>query len=339
MKIKKVVIILLIIILLFSIILIYKITSSTNEDIDVADTDNYQEEIYDIYTKNNITELENQTIAKEQASSNNKDIQPEVSTKPTQEVKQYTKTEENASQVPEKNQQHTQNSTSSKNNQTLTNNSNNYYYGKPETITRPSSTSKEDINKDEDVDVKLDYVVQLTTRIKNSFKGYGSNNIYWLESGAAFIQTDFKWERNNLSNPKAELRYYAGTQQFRLYVDGMSTDVEVASLNVRKGNTVFPQQEYSKYSKIVQSFAGTGTINSSSTKPYFDKLDDIKNNWTKLCQGRVICISGTSYWEQIDSSVGTFEENSEVIVGSYNGNYYMLIDGIVNSILVKSYEY
>ncbi len=74
----------------------------------------------------------------------------------------------------------------------------------------------------------------------------------------------------------------------------MSTDVEVASLNVRKGNVVFPQQEYSKYNQIVQSLAGSGSINSSSTKPYFDKLDDIKNNWTKLCQGRRVCISCTS---------------------------------------------
>ena len=40
---KKAVIVLLIIILLFSIILIYKITSSTNKDISVADKNNNQE--------------------------------------------------------------------------------------------------------------------------------------------------------------------------------------------------------------------------------------------------------------------------------------------------------
>ena len=52
---KKAVIVLLIIILLFSIILIYKITSSTNKDISVADKNNNQEEIYDIYTKYNMS--------------------------------------------------------------------------------------------------------------------------------------------------------------------------------------------------------------------------------------------------------------------------------------------
>ena len=338
---KKAVIVLLFIILFFSIILIYKITSSTNKDISVADKNNNQEEIYDIYTKYNITEPENQTIVKDQTTSNNnnKYVQSEVYTKPIPNINQSTQTEANVNQIPEKKQQHIQNSinSGSTNNKTSVNSSNDNYYKKPETTTNSSNISKEDINTD--VDAKSDYVVQLTTRVKNTFKGYGNNNIYWLESGAAFIQTDFTRERETLSKPQAELRYYVKTQQFKLYIDGMSTDVEVASLNVRKGNVVFPQQEYSKYNQIVQSLAGSGSINSSSTKPYFDKLDDIKNNWTKLCQGRVVCISGTSYWEQIDSSVGTFEENAEVIVGSYNGKDYMLIDGIVNSILVKSYKF
>lgn len=338
---KKAVIVLLIIILLFSIILIYKITSSTNKDISVADKNNNQEEIYDIYTKYNITEPENQTIVKDQTTSNNnnKYVQSEVYTKPIPNINQSTQTEANINQIPEKKQQHIQNSinSGSTNNKTSVNSSNDNYYKKPETTTNYSNISKEDINTD--VDAKLDYVVQLTTRVKNTFKGYGNNNIYWLESGAAFTQTDFTRERETLGKPQAELRYYVKTQQFKLYIDGMSTDVEVASLNVRKGNVVFPQQEYSKYNQIVQSLAGSGSINSSSTKPYFDKLDDIKNNWTKLCQGRVVCISGTSYWEQIDSSVGTFEENAEVIVGSYNGKDYMLIDGIVNAILVKSYKF
>ena len=81
---------------------------------------------------------------------------------------------------------------------------------------------KEDINTD--VDAKLDYVVQLTTRVKNTFKGYGNNNIYWLQSGAAFTQTDFTRERETLGKPQAELRYYVKTQQFKLYIDGMSTE-------------------------------------------------------------------------------------------------------------------
>ena len=223
---KKAVIVLLIIILLFSIILIYKITSSTNKDISVADKNNNQEEIYDIYTKYNITEPENQTIVKDQTTSNNnnKYVQSEVYTKPIPNINQSTQTEANISV--------------STNNKTSVNSSNDNYYKKPETTTNYSNISKEDINTD--VDAKLDYVVQLTTRVKNTFKGYGNNNIYWLESGAAFTQTDFTRERETLGKPQAELRYYVKTQQFKLYIDGMSTDVEVASLNVRKGNVVFP---------------------------------------------------------------------------------------------------
>lgn len=178
----------------------------------------------------------------------------------------------------------------------------------------------------------------MNSKIRNKFSGYGNSNIYWLESGSAFIQTDYTTERETLSNPSVEVRYYVGSKQYKLYVNGMSTDVQVVSLNSRNGNVVFPEQEYYKYNGILQGLAGSGTLNSSSTKPYFDKLDDIKNNWTKLSPGRVICVSNTSYWEQIDSSVGTFKENAEVIVGYYNGKYYMLIDGIPNPILVKNYK-
>ena len=105
---KKAVIVLLIIILLFSIILIYKITSSTNKDISVADKNNNQEEIYDIYTKYNITEPENQTIVKDQttSSNNNKYVQSEVYTKPIPNINQSTQTEANINQIPEKKQQH-----------------------------------------------------------------------------------------------------------------------------------------------------------------------------------------------------------------------------------------
>lgn len=318
---KKTVIILLIIIFVSSIILAYKIISSPKENNSIADANIYQDEIYDTDVVSD--DVDNPIIMHEQSTQNNQSIQPEIDT--IQENYQQEITEQET-------QQYISDSTPITNNNkptTSTNNKNNY--NKPSTNTDNSYT-------EESNEPKLEYIVQLNTRVKNKFKGYGSDNIYWLENGTTFIQTDTTWEMKTLNNPNVELRYYVGSKQYKLYVEGMKTDVQVVSLNARKGNVVFPQQEYSKYNKIVQGFAGSGTINSSSTKPYFDKLNDIKNNWTKLGQGRVICVSGTSYWEQINSTVGTFTENAEVIVGLYNGNYYMLIDGIEQPILVKSYQ-
>ena len=153
-----------------------------------------------IYIQNIILQNQkNQTIVKDQTTSNNnnKYVQSEVYTKPIPNINQSTQTEANVNQIPEKKQQHIQNSinSGSTNNKTSVNSSNDNYYKKPETTTNSSNISKEDINTD--VDAKSDYVVQLTTRVKNTFKGYGNNNIYWLESGAAFYSNRlYKGKRN-----------------------------------------------------------------------------------------------------------------------------------------------
>ena len=315
---KKTVIILLIIIIVSSIILAYKIISSQKEGIDIADANIYDEYTYDTYynSEKNYDNEKNIIIQKQPNTNNNQPIQTEVveSEQNRQILDETSSNHNNYQSAPQTSTENAQKKT------IATTNTNNTY------VTQP----KEEVN--------LDYVAQMNTKIRNQFKGYGNNNIYWLENGSTFIQTDSTWERKTLNNPNVELRYYVGSKQYKLYVEGMKTDVQVASLNARKGTVVFPQQEYSKYNRIVQGLAGSGTINSSSTKPYFDKLNDIKNNWTKLGHGKVICVSGTSYWEQIDSSVGTFKENAEVIVGSYNNNNYMLIDGISEPILVKNYQ-
>ena len=38
------------------------------------------------------------------------------------------------------------------------------------------------------------------------------------------------------------------------------------------------------------------------------------------------------------SGMNNFKENAKILVGSYNGNYYMLIEGIDNPILVRQYD-
>ena len=320
---KKTIIILLIIIFVASIILAYKIMSSSKENNSISNSNIYQVEIHDIVVVSD--NANDSIIIQEQTPQNNSQpiIQPEINTiqeNHKQEIYEKEPQQYISSSTPITNDNKPSTSTNSNNN-----------YNEP-------SINTSNAYKEENKESKLEYIVQLNTKVRNRFNGYGSDNIYWLDNGATFIQTYTTWETKKLNNPNVELRYYVESKQYKLYVEGMKTDVQVVSLNARKGNVVFPQQEYSKYNHIVQGFAGSGTINSSSTKPYFDKLNDIKNNWTELGQGRVICVSGTSYWEQIDSTVGTFKKNAEVSVGLYDGIYYMLIDGIENTILVKNYQ-
>lgn len=327
---KKTVIVLLSIILVLAIVLIYKFISRTNEDIDVASINTNEEissDLYSGYRDNFVEEVKANLIVtyknRNQIRKNNDD----------EEINQDNKIEMNTQKS------NNQNYSSYNNNSQQSINNSNSKVEKQETTQSKTENNKTTVVKEEEKEEeKLEYVVQLTTKIENKFKGYENNNIYVLENGGAFIQTDWTSETKRLSNPEVELRYYVGEKQFKLYVDGMKSDVQVASLYARKGNTVFPQLEYSKYNAKVESFISTGTLNSSMSKPYIDKLDDIKNNWTKLGQGRVICVSNTSYWEQIDNSTGTFKENAEVIVGTYNGNSYMVIEGIDDPILVRQYE-
>lgn len=327
---KKTVIVLLSIILVLAIVLIYKFISRTNEDIDVASINTNEEissDLYSGYRDDFVEEVKANLIVtyknRNQIRKNNDD----------EEINQDNKIEMNTQQSNNQNY-----SSYNNNNQQSINNSNSKVEKQEKTQSKTENNKTTVVKEEEKKEEKLEYVVQLTTKIENKFKGYANNNIYILENGGAFIQTDWTSETKRLSNPEVEIRYYVGEKQFKLYVDGMKSDVQVAYLYERRGNTVFPQLEYSKYNEIIQGLAGSGTINSSSTKPYFDKLDDIKNNWTKLGQGRVICVSNTSYWEQIDNSTGTFKENADVIVGTYNGNSYMVIEGIDDPILVRQYE-
>lgn len=87
---KKTVIILLIIIIIFSIILTYKITSSKNGDIDIANANIYYEDVYDTdSTYYDNFKQENQIIVKKQPSSNdNQSIKTEEVTPEQEQLKQ-----------------------------------------------------------------------------------------------------------------------------------------------------------------------------------------------------------------------------------------------------------
>ena len=315
---KKTVKILLSFILILIIVLVYKIIGHSNEEINVSNTNTQQNNI--LYVSGERGEYD--SIFSEEVKAN---IIALDTWEEYKKGKQDRTTINKDSIKSEANTDGTtmQQSVEEKTQQSIINNK--------------YDSNKNNENEDKEIN-KAEYVVEMTNKLRNKFKGYGNGNIYLLESGGMFIQTDWTSQKRILTNPRVELRYYAKEKQYRLYVSGMNTDVEVSSLNPRKGETVFPQLEYSKYNEIIQSFAGSGTINSSSTKPYFDKLEDIKTNWTRLEQGRVICVSNTSYWEQIDNSTGTFEENAKVWVGEYNDNYYMLIEGIDSPILVRKYN-
>lgn len=87
---KKTVIILLSIIIIFSIILTYKITSSKNEYIDIANANIYDEDVYDTdSTYYDNFKQENQIIVKKQPSSNdNQSIKTEEVTPEQEQLKQ-----------------------------------------------------------------------------------------------------------------------------------------------------------------------------------------------------------------------------------------------------------
>lgn len=337
---KKTVIILLSLILILAIVLVYKIINKSNEETDVASINTQQDNISFInngYDSTFSEEVQANMLATDVLTTykNNKQESVEENNKPI--IKDNIQNQYNKVEVPT--QQPSEAKPQEDNNYQETIN-NKYNSNKQEENDNTSNKSETTVNnkEEEEEEEKLEYVVQLNTELENKFKGYGNNNIYVLEEGGAFIQTDWTSQKKSLTNPRVELRYYVGEKQFKLYVEGMKSDVQVASLYARSGYAVFPQLEYSKYSAKVESFISSGILNSSMSKPYMDKLEDIKNNWTKLGQGRVICVSNTSYWEQIDNSTGTFKENAKVLVGSYNGNYYMLIEGIDNPILVRQYD-
>lgn len=335
---KKTVIILLSLILILAIVLVYKIINKSNEETDVASINTQQDNISFInngYDSTFSEEVQANMLATDVLTTYKKNKQESVEENNKPIIKDNTQNQYNKVDILTQQPSEAKPQADSNNYQETTNNK--YNSNKQEESDNTSNKS-ETIVENKEEEEKLEYVVQLNTKLENKFKGYGNNNIYVLEDGGVFIQTDWTSQKKSLTNPRVELRYYVGEKQFKLYVEGMKSDVQVASLYARSGYAVFPQLEYSKYNKIVQSLAGSGTINSSSTKPYFDKLEDIKNNWTKLGEGRVICVSNTSYWEQIDNSTGTFKENAKVLVGSYNGNYYMLIEGIDNPILVRQYD-
>ena len=340
---KRTVIILVSLILILAIVLVYKIINKSNEEIDVANVNTQQNNIFYIsngYDSTFLEEVQANMLATDPLTEykNNKQESVGENNKPINENNtrnQHYKVETPTPQYSEVKPQEKNNYQETTNNKYNSNKQDENYTTSTKNETILENKKEEEKQEEEE---KLEYVVQVNTRIENKFKGYGNNNIYVLENGGAFIQTDWTSQKKSLTNPRVELRYYVSEKQFKLYVDGMKSDVQVAYLYERRGNTVFPQLEYSKYNGIIQGFAGSGVLNSSMTKPYFDKLEDIKNNWTILGQGRVICVSNTSYWEQIDNSTGTFKENAKVIVGKYNENYYMLIEGIDNPILVREYD-
>lgn len=183
------------------------------------------------------------------------------------------------------------------------------------------------------------YMVIESSTLVGKFSGYGTNNIYMLEKGMAYIQTDYTAEYASLINPKVEIRLYAGLSdtKYAIYVEGMQKYAKVDMMPTRRSTAVFPQKEYSYYNRIIQSFAGSGVLNSSATKPYMDKMKDIENNWTSLGVGRVIGLSNLTYWTQISSKTGTFSPNANVILATYNNKAYMHIDGISGYIEVEKY--
>ncbi len=189
---------------------------------------------------------------------------------------------------------------------------------------------------------KLEYSVYVNSNIRNYFSGYGFKNIYVLDNGVVVIQTDLTTEYKQLTNPKVELRVYNGDKKlnYKMYVAGMNKEVNVDLIyEVRGGYLVYPEREYYKYNAILQSYAGSGVLNSSATKPIKDKIEDIKNNWTHLEPNRVLCISNITYWQQIDTITGTFEPNTRVTVATYKGITYMIIDGFKKNIIVQKYEF
>jgi len=184
------------------------------------------------------------------------------------------------------------------------------------------------------------YIVIESSTLVGKFSGYATNNIYMLEKGMAYIQTDYTAEYASLINPKVEIRLYAGLSdtKYAIYVEGMQRYAKVDMMPTRRSTTVFPQKEYSYYNGIIQSLAGSGVLNSSATKPYTDKMKDIENNWTNLGTGRVIGLANLTYWTQISSNTGTFNPNANVIIATYNNKTYMHIDGISGYIEVEEYN-
>ena len=332
---KKTVISLIIIILIFGTILFFQIYNSSDKqtiaNVKLSEENNikfyHDNETSSTYKKDivkNITEEKEQTNEEYLIKDTSKNSNTKISDKTNNQIvnEQEKKNDVIKENLDIKSTEST-NSTSTSNNINTNTDKNN-------------KKDKESTNKEE-TETPKNYI-SINSKILGKFTGYNYYNIYFLDNGYTLIQIDIINENKTLSNPNAEIRMYS--DHYELYVEGMSNHIKVDPVyDVRRGNLVFPQKEYSKYNAVLQSAAGSGVLNSSAYKPYREKLEDIENNWTKLGTGRILCLSNYTYWEQVDNSeTGIFEENAQAIVVTYKEKSYMIISGIKNYFEVKKYN-
>ena len=326
---KRTIIILIFIIVVFGGILFYKIENSKKEFINLQMSEkntnnvNIESDVAEITKndnlqnakiKNNISSSKNTTIAEEKKQPTNTTsiIVNTTKKKTTSQPNENTKKDSTTS---------THKATTS---DTIKN-----------TITNSIKT-EDASNKEESTTM---YASLGTYKIINKFTGYNYNNIYILSNGLAYIQTDYTLEFSDKGNQTAELRILSNSDStYGLYVSGMNKYVEIDMMNTFKSYTVFPQKEYSYYKSKLEEASARGVLNSSSTKPYFEKIEEIKNNWTHLGYGRVIGLGNFTYWKQISSHTDTFLPNAETYRITYNNKNYLYIDGINDFIEVEKYE-